>query len=69
VTCTKQTYLVKNAPPLTDPEQNRKVQEGVKAYVNAVLEKGGPAVNVFKFLLSPEQEREVVKTLLFGGGE
>jgi hypothetical protein len=65
------TYLkmVKNAPPLTDPEQNKKVQEGVKAYVNAVLEKGGPAVNVFKFLLSPEQKREVVKTVLFGGGE
>jgi hypothetical protein len=65
------TYLkmVKNAPPLTDPEQNRKVQEGVKAYVNAVVEQGGPAVKVLKLLLSPEQKREVVKTVLFGGGE
>ena len=69
MTCTKQTYLVKNAPPLTDPEQNKKVQEGVKAYVNAVLEQGGPAVKALKLLLSPEQKREVVKTVLFGGGE
>jgi len=62
------TYLemVGSAPQLADEEQSRKVQEGIKTYVNALLEKGGPAVNVFKFLLGPEKQEEFVKGIMFG---
>jgi flagellar basal body-associated protein FliL len=62
------TYLemVKNAPQLTDEEQSKKVQEGIKTYVNTLLEKGGPAVNVFKFLLGPEKQKEFTKGIMFG---
>lgn len=62
------TYLemVRNAPQLTNAEQSKKVQEGIKTYVNTLLEKGGPAVSVFKFLLGPEKQKEFVKGVMFG---
>ncbi|MCX5887392.1 MAG: hypothetical protein NT096_16010 [Proteobacteria bacterium] len=58
--------MVKNAPQLTDEEQSKKVQQGIKTYVNTLLEKGGPAVNVFKFLLGPEKQKEFTKGIMFG---
>jgi hypothetical protein len=62
------TYLamVKNAPQLTDAEQSKKVQEGIRTYVDTLLKKGGPAVNVFKFLLGPEKQKEFVRGVMFG---
>jgi len=57
--------MAENATPLT-PEQSKIVQEGMEGYVNALLEKGGPAVNVFKFLLGPDRQQEYVRTVMFG---
>lgn len=56
--------MAENAAPL-DPEQSKKVQEGMEGYVNALMEKGGPAVNVFKFLLGPKQP-EYIRSVMFG---
>jgi len=57
--------MAENAAPLT-PEQSKKVQEGMEGYVNALMEKGGPAVNVFKFLLGPDKQQEYVRAVMFG---
>jgi len=61
------TYLemVKNAEPLS-PDMSTKVEEGIEGYVNTLLAKGGPAVNVFKTLLGPEKQKEYVRTVMFG---
>lgn len=58
--------MVKEAPSLASEEESRKVREGIERYVNTLLEKGGPAVNVFKFLLGPEKQKEFVKRIMFG---
>jgi len=62
------TYLemVTNASQLADEEQSKKVREGIRTYVDTLLEKGGPAVNVFKFLLGPEKQQEFVRGIMFG---
>jgi len=57
--------MAENATPLT-PEQSKKVQEGMEGYVSALIEKGGPAVNVFKFLLGPDKQQEYVRSVMFG---
>ncbi len=48
------------------PEKSKKVQEGMEGYVNALLAKGGPAVDVFKFLIGPDKQQEYVRTVMFG---
>ena len=45
-------------------EQVRGVDSGW--VLNTLLEKGGPAVNVFEFLLGPEKQNEYVRTVMFG---
>lgn len=57
--------MAENAAPLT-PEQSKKVQEGMEGYVSALMQKGGPAVNVFKFLLGPDKQQEYVRKVMFG---
>ncbi|MFC1591081.1 hypothetical protein ACFL43_01005 [Thermodesulfobacteriota bacterium] len=57
--------MARNAQPLS-PELSARVQQGMEGYVGALLEKGGPAVNVFKFLLGPEKQQEYVRTVMFG---
>ena len=57
--------MAENAAPLT-PEQSKKVQEGMEGYVSALLGNGGPAVNVFKFLLGPDKQQEYVRSVMFG---
>ena len=61
------TYIemAKNAEPIS-PGLSEKVQQGMEWYVNTLLEKGGPAVNVFNFLLGPEKQKEYVRTVMFG---
>jgi hypothetical protein len=58
--------LITNAQLLTDEQQSKKVQEGIKTYVDTLLEKGGPAVNVFKYMLGSEKQKEFVKEVMFG---
>jgi len=57
--------MVKNAKPIS-PGLSEKVQQGMEWYVNTLLAKGGPAVNVFKTLLGPEKQKEYVRTVMFG---
>ena len=61
------TYIdmAKNAKPLS-PDLSKKVEEGMKGYVNSLLSKGGPAVEVFKKLLGPAKQQEYVRTVMFG---
>ncbi len=61
------TYLdmMNNAQPLSD-ENSRAVSQGLHGYVDSLLEKGGTAVNVFKFLLGPEKQQEYVRSVMFG---
>ena len=57
--------MAKNAEPLS-PGLSEKVQQGMEWYVDTLLAKGGPAVNVFKTLLGPEKQKEYVRTVMFG---
>jgi hypothetical protein len=57
--------MARYAEPLS-PEQSRKAQEGIEGYVSTLLERGGPAVNVFKQMLGPEKQKEYVRTVMFG---
>ncbi len=61
------TYLemAGNAQPL-GVEESRKVKAGMEWYVDTLIAKGGPAVNVFKTLLGPEKQKEYVRTVMFG---
>ena len=57
--------MAKNAEPLS-PGLSEKVQQGMEWYVDTLLAKGGPAVEVFKTLLGPEKQKEYVRTVMFG---
>jgi hypothetical protein len=57
--------MVKNAQPLT-PESSAQVKAGFEKYVDTLLSKGGPAVDVFKKILGPEGQQEYVRTVMFG---
>jgi len=57
--------MAKNAQPHS-PGLSEKVQQGMEWYVNTLLEKGGPAVNLFKTILGPEKQKEYVRTVMFG---
>lgn len=57
--------MAKNAQPHS-PGLSEKVHQGMEWYVNTLLEKGGPAVNLFKTILGPEKQKEYVRTVMFG---
>lgn len=57
--------MTKNAEKLS-PEMSAKVREGIERYVSTLLEKGGPAVDVFRQMLGPEGQKEYVRTVMFG---
>ncbi len=57
--------MAKQAVPLS-PGLSEKVQQGMEWYVDTLLAKGGPAVNVFKTLLGPERQKEYVRNVMFG---
>jgi 15,16-dihydrobiliverdin:ferredoxin oxidoreductase len=61
------TYIemAKNAQPHS-PGLSEKVKQGMEWYVDTLLAKGGPAVNVFKTILGPEKQKEYVRTVMFG---
>jgi len=42
------------------------VRAGMEKYVETLLAKGGPAVDVFKKFLGPEKQREYIRTVMFG---
>ena len=57
--------MAKGAQPL-DTESQDKVETGFETYVDTLLDKGGPAVDVFEKFLGPEKQREYVRTVMFG---
>jgi len=57
--------MAKNAQPLS-PELRDKVKVGFETYVDTLLGKGGPAVDVFKKFLGPDGQKEYVRTVMFG---
>ena len=57
--------MAKNAQPLA-VEQRDKLRVGMETYVDTLLDKGGPAVDVFEKFLGPEKQREYVRTVMFG---
>jgi len=57
--------MAKNAKPLTG-ESRDKLRVGMETYVDTLLDKGGPAVDVFEKFLGPEKQREYVRTVMFG---
>jgi hypothetical protein len=62
-----QTYITMTewAKPLSPGLSNR-VQQGMEGYVDSLLARGGPAVNVFKTLLGPKKQQEYVRSVMFG---
>ena len=57
--------MVQKSSSLDEPSAER-IQKGMETYVATLLEKGGPAVNVFKNLLGPQGQTEFVRTVIFG---
>jgi hypothetical protein len=57
--------MAKNAQALP-ADQSDRVRAGMEKYVDTLLDKGGPAVDVFKKFLGPEKQREYVRTVMFG---
>ncbi len=57
--------MAQGAQPLS-PEMSDQVRAGMETYVDTLLGKGGPAVDVFKKFLGPEKQKEYVRTVMFG---
>ena len=57
--------MAKNAQ-LLPARAARQVRAGMEKYVETLLAKGGPAVDVFKKFLGPEKQREYIRTVMFG---
>ncbi len=57
--------MAKNAQVLP-ADQSDRVRAGMENYVDTLLDKGGPAVDVFKKFLGPEKQREYIRTVMFG---
>lgn len=57
--------MAKHAQPLS-PEMSAQVSSGMEHYVETLLAKGGPAVDVFKKFLGPEKQKEYIRTVMFG---
>ena len=68
---TYKTYLsayagmAREARPLST-EQSARVKQGIETYVATLLEKGGPAVEVFEKMLGTAGQHEYVRTVMFG---
>lgn len=56
-------YLSLPAKPVTDPEKKR---EKTNAYVEGLLQNGGPSTDVFKKALGEEKTAELFRKVLFG---
>ncbi len=48
------------------PEQTQKVTEATEWYVNTLINKGGPAVDMLSRLIGKEKMREYSRTVMFG---
>ncbi len=57
--------MVERAEKVT-PDQSRKLEDGLELFVTTLLDKGGPAVNVFKAFMGPEKQRDYIRTVMFG---
>ncbi len=57
--------MAANAEPLS-ADKSAQVKTGIETYVETLLSKGGPAVEVFEKMLGPEGQREYVRTVMFG---
>ena len=57
------TYLSLPAKPVSDPKKKR---EKTNAYVEGLLQNGGPSTDVFKKALGEERTKELFRAVLFG---
>ncbi len=48
------------------PEKSRQIEAGLELFVTTLLDKGGPAVNVFKTFTGPQKQRDYIRTVMFG---
>ena len=58
-----EAYLASSAAAVTEKAAK---QEKAKAYVNGLLEKGGPSTDVFKKSIGEAKTRELFENILFG---
>lgn len=58
-----EAYLASSAAAVTDKAAK---QEKARAYVNGLLEKGGPSTDVFKKSIGEAKTRELFENILFG---
>ena len=58
-----EAYLASSAAAVTDKATK---QEKARAYVNGLLEKGGPSTDVFKKSIGEAKTRELFENILFG---
>ena len=57
--------MVKAAEPISD-DQSRKVSQATEWYVDTLISKGGPAVDMLAWLMGKEKMREYSRTIMFG---
>jgi len=48
------------------PDKSQKLEAGLDDFVTTLLDKGGPAVNVFEKFMGSEKQREYIRTVMFG---
>ena len=58
-----EAYLTSSADAVTDKATK---QEKARAYVNGLLEKGGPSTDVFKKAIGEEKTKKLFENILFG---
>lgn len=56
--------MLKHAEPVS-PDLSEEIQEGIEGYVATLIDKGGPAADVFKMLLGNERQKEYIRTVMF----
>jgi hypothetical protein len=57
--------MVKDAEPISS-EQTRDVSQATEWYVDTLINKGGPAVDMLAWLMGKEKMREYSRTVMFG---
>ena len=57
--------MVKDAEPISS-DQSRKVFQATEWYVDSLISKGGPAVDMLAWLMGKEKMREYSRTVMFG---
>jgi hypothetical protein len=57
--------MVKDAEPISS-EQTREVSQATEWYVDTLISKGGPAVDMLAWLMGKEKMREYSRTVMFG---